>query len=56
MFREVRGRDELSPNSEHKRSDQAVLREVRGRGELFRTPNAKVRFIFYISYVEDMHR
>ena len=61
----LRGRDELlSPNSEHKNaqnsehklSDLAVLREVRGRGELFRNPNAKVRFIFYISYVEDMHR
>ena len=52
VLREVRGRDELSPNSEHKNaqnsehklSDLAVLREVRGRGELFRTPNAKVRF------------
>ena len=58
MLRQLRGRDELSPNSEHKNaqnsehklSDLAVLREVRGRGELFRTPNAKVKFIFYNSH------
>ena len=36
-------------------SDLAVLHEVRGRCELFRTPNTKVRCIVS-SHVEDMHR